>query len=135
MQAGAVGQPGVHPWCGVIQPAARRGRQPDREPADRGVVGEPDRTALQAGTPVHPHRVRPVDQDVTHPGHPQEGFQGAGAGELVDGVPHGEQDVVVTQQPAGLLADQSGHTRLRRHSGLQREPGTDPIEQRRAVHG
>ena len=58
VEAGAVGQPEVDVRRGVVEPASTGGGQPLREPAHRGLVGEPDVGALQPRAAVEVDRSR-----------------------------------------------------------------------------
>lgn len=57
MEADAdVGEPAVDVGTRVVEPAACSNRQPLGEPADGGIVGEPQSGALQTGAAVNPDR-------------------------------------------------------------------------------
>ena len=70
------------------------------------------RLALDPVAPVDPHLVGTVHQDVGDAGLAEQRLQGSRSGELVDRLAHRDQDVVLTQQAAGLLPDERGHPAL-----------------------
>jgi hypothetical protein len=134
VQAGAVGQSGVDPRRRVVQPTSRGRGQPDGEPADGVVVGKPHLGQFQSGSPVDPDVLGPVDKHVGHTGCPEQRLERTGAGQFVDGVADGEQHVVVTQQPAGLLPDHGGDHGPGGCPRLQCQAGAHAVQQRGRGH-
>ena len=64
MQPFTAREPGVDVGRRVVEPPARKRREPGGQPADGSVVVEPDRRRLEPVPPIDPHLVRTVHQDV-----------------------------------------------------------------------
>ncbi len=77
----------VHPRLRFVQPAARRHREPLREPTDLGLIRELDLGATQPVAAVHPHLIGRGDEDIGGTGQPQQRLENTGAAKvIVEGV-------------------------------------------------
>ena len=138
MEADAdVGEPAVDVGTGVVEPAACGDRQPLGEPADGGVVGEPQSGALQAGAAVHPDRCGAADEDVGGARVAQQLVERARAGELLAQRAQGGQDVEIRRHPAGLRPHRCGDRGRIGVAARGGQSGAHAIDEadRRRAHG
>ena len=120
------GQLPVDPRLRLVEATPRRKRQPLRQPAHRGLVGEPDRAAPQTVSVIDPHRIGCRDQYVGGAVRAQQRLQNARPGQFGLQHPQIAQHFGVAEHSAGFGPDRRGDHVGPQRRGLGGQPLADP---------
>ncbi len=120
------------PRAGVVEPASRDRREPLREPADGGGVGEGHRGPFETGAPVHPHPVGRRDQDVGDRRVGEQRFQRSGPDQFGPELLGRAEHLRVAEEPP-LGPQRRRHPRRCGFGAARREPLPHGVEQSRTA--